>query len=229
MSFRDTTSARGSQDGSGGSMNASGNVSGTGSGSGAGARGPGGGLRGGGGAYRTAQTGRAGRVGVAGIGARRQAIPIPPVRRVVPIAPVPPPVFVNPPRVFPSIPAPTPPPVQRPFSSYIRSPYVNDAVFTPKAINPSGVNGSTHYKTSGPESGSFRGGGSARFRKGGNVDKPSVLKRIMARNKEKKSSAVEVTQRVTKTPWKKAAKIPAFAKGGAVEKFMTRYPNFKLA
>lgn len=149
---------------------------------------------------------------------------------------------------------------------------------------PSSYAGSTHYQTSGPRSGKFRGGdasvnyggdrygatfgdrpsgdrpagemgggGGGGWRKGGNVDKPSVLKRIMARTKPKmaidpsaratkKSSPVparkplsKVTQRVTnrkaptKTPWKRGGSRPAFAKGGAVEKFMARYPNFKLA
>lgn len=97
------------------------------------------------------------------------------------------------------------------------------------------------------------GGGGGLWKRGGNVDRPSVLKQIQARSKRtqaidtsrpatKKAGPAparkplsKVTQRVTnkkpptKTPWKRGTTTPAFAKGGAVEKFMARYPNFKLA
>lgn len=90
----------------------------------------------------------------------------------------------------------------------------------------------------GRSGGGWGGGGGGGWAKGGNVDKPSILKQILARSKGQQKSAIpaggkKVTQKVTskKTPWKKPAAAPAkpaFAKGGAVEKFMAKYPNFKL-
>lgn len=255
MSWRDDSNSSnksGTNDGSGGSRDASGNVSGTGSGSGGGnssSGGSGGGSRY---TYRTAGLKKQGNWNtggkITGYGNMENgikqvsAIPAPPraiqpirqmprvIPRVKPLPLVQTPVAQVPPVVAPTqnmnVPGVTyGAPTGVKYQDHLPG-YTDSSVGGYMGVDPSNNYGNDRYGTKfgDTQHGSNTGGGGG-WAKGGNVDKPSILKQILARNKPKAA----ITQRVTrkKTPWKKGSK-PAFAKGGAVEKFMARYPRFKL-
>lgn len=130
MSWRDDSNSahNGTQDGSGGSRDASGNVHGTGSGSGS---------------HDQLQQQSNGNRAVATRARMKQvafpAIVAPPVRPIPPavqaVPPVPP-VAVPPVTVPPHVVPPMAPIFRNPFSTYVRSPYANPAVYNPtNALN----------------------------------------------------------------------------------------------
>ena len=179
--------------------------------------------------------------------------PIRPIRPIRPVTAIPVPPQVYPPVSGPPTRVDLNPATLEPWSG---APGITSQYQDPRRQSSPGggsqdIGGGVTSISQSPGPGSSRSKGS--YARGGNVQRPSILQQIMARSKPKqaidapatatkkagpapaKKPLSKVTQRVTnkkpptKTPWKRGAITPAFAKGGAVEKFMARYPNFKLA
>lgn len=173
------------------------------------------------------------------------AIPPPPL---VPLRPRPRylPPMVQPPAAYPPVPGAIP---QIPPSSFIQTypnEYNNPAgqgsgfkSLSP-APQPAPPTGSTHYKnqdfpslqTPGTTGGGSGGGGGSGYARGGEVKRGyrplfGGFRRGKAKAKAKSGKAREVA---SKGRVKKTEKQPVqkFARGGAVEKFMAKYPEFRL-